>query len=80
MAALPPIAVDQNRIFVHAGVDPVMPLEFQIERDLLWSWKSNHFGHQGRFIVTATRRIAMTRSPMVRASISTHWPGTPGAW
>ncbi|EJC80044.1 diadenosine tetraphosphatase [Rhizobium leguminosarum bv. trifolii WSM2297] len=32
----PLLYVDQHRIFVHAGVDPAVPLEKQCEDDLLW--------------------------------------------
>jgi serine/threonine protein phosphatase 1 len=36
IATLPSIYADQYRIFVHAGVDPALPLHQQTDRILLW--------------------------------------------
>jgi len=36
IATLPSIYADQYRIFVHAGVDPTLPLHQQTDRILLW--------------------------------------------
>lgn len=49
--ALPPLAVDKHRVFVHAGVDPTLRLEDQDEQTLIWSRDSNGLGHDGRFVV-----------------------------
>lgn len=51
MEALPPLAADHFRVYVHAGVDPTLPLEEQVTHELLWSRMSNRHGHDGRFIV-----------------------------
>lgn len=51
MRTLPTIAVDRHRVFVHAGIDPMRPLDDQDEQTLLWSRQTNRFGHQGRFVV-----------------------------
>lgn len=49
--ALPPLAADHFRVYVHAGVDPTLSLDEQIEHELLWSRMSNRHGHDGRFVV-----------------------------
>lgn len=51
MENLPSLATDTHRVFVHAGVDPTIPLADQLEHDLLWSRSSNALGHGGRFVV-----------------------------
>lgn len=49
--ALPPLAVDRHRVFVHAGIDPTLRIDEQDEETLLWSRSSNRLGHRGRFVV-----------------------------
>jgi serine/threonine protein phosphatase 1 len=50
IAKLPSIYVDQHRIFVHAGVDPTLPLNQQPDQILLWKrypegFKKGHGTH-----------------------------------
>jgi serine/threonine protein phosphatase 1 len=51
MRALPPLAVDRHRVFVHAGINVALRLDEQVEHDLLWSRARNNLGHDGRFVV-----------------------------
>jgi serine/threonine protein phosphatase 1 len=53
IADLSPIYVDQHRVFVHAGVDPEIPLQQQNERTLLWKRYSpgSSLGHGERHVV-----------------------------
>jgi serine/threonine protein phosphatase 1 len=53
IAGLPSISVDQYRIYVHAGVDPVLALEQQTEQILLWKRYPEGFkkGHGTRHVV-----------------------------
>lgn len=53
MAGLPVLHADQHRIFVHAAVDPEMPLNMQSEQVLLWRRYPKGFdrGHGPRYIV-----------------------------
>lgn len=51
VCALPPLAVDRYRVFVHAGVDPTLPLDQQDEQTLIWSRETNCLGHDSRFVV-----------------------------
>jgi serine/threonine protein phosphatase 1 len=50
---LPLIHTDRHRIYVHAGLDPKLPLSQQTERTLLWSRYPDEFhaGFGGRHIV-----------------------------
>jgi len=50
---LPTVYADQHRIFVHAGVDPRLPLHQQNERTLLWKRysKGSSQGHGMRHVV-----------------------------
>ncbi len=43
--------VDQHRVFVHAGVDPAVPLNKQDEEHLLWSRDQTTLGHGRRHVV-----------------------------
>ena len=51
--ALPHIHVDRHRVFVHAGVDPAVPLETQADRVLMWKRYAAGFseGHGDRHVV-----------------------------
>ena len=53
IANLTPMYVDQHRVFVHAGVDPEIPLDQQSERTLLWKryHKGLDLGHGHRHVV-----------------------------
>jgi serine/threonine protein phosphatase 1 len=53
IANLLPIYFDRHRVFVHAGVDPEIPLHQQSERTLLWKRYSHGFGvgHGDRHVV-----------------------------
>ncbi len=53
IAALPLMHVDQHRIFVHAGVDPDLPLERQDREHLVWKRyrDSDERGHGERHVV-----------------------------
>jgi serine/threonine protein phosphatase 1 len=49
---LPMIAKDKHRIYVHAGVDPTIPLDEQTEQTLLWKLYPDEFpGGHGDFHV-----------------------------
>ena len=50
---LPAIHVDAHRIFVHAGVDPQIPLDRQQDKTLLWKRlpRDNAEGYGGRHVV-----------------------------
>lgn len=43
MRSLPMMHEDDNRIFVHAGLDETVPLSDQTEQTLLWSRKPPHY-------------------------------------
>ena len=45
--------VDQHRVFVHAAVDPMIPLDYQSEQTLLWKRYPSGFdrGHGDRHVV-----------------------------
>lgn len=49
--ALPLMHVDVHRIYVHAGVDPAVPLDRQDENDLLWRRDQGPQGHGERHVV-----------------------------
>jgi serine/threonine protein phosphatase 1 len=53
IASLSPVYVDRHRVFVHAGVDPDIPLQQQSERVLLWKlYPPGHgLGHGHRHVV-----------------------------
>jgi serine/threonine protein phosphatase 1 len=53
IAGLSLIYVDRHRVFVHAGVDPDIPLQYQSERVLLWKLyqPGQRVGHGRRHIV-----------------------------
>ena len=49
---LPVIHTDAHRVYVHAGVDPAMPLRAQAEKTLLWKrYASGEPGGHGAFHV-----------------------------
>jgi serine/threonine protein phosphatase 1 len=50
---LPVMHIDPFRIYVHAGLDPELPLDRQTEKTLLWSRypKESHLGFGGRHVV-----------------------------
>ena len=53
IAQLPSIHVDQHRIYVHAGVDPKLPLDHQGDQTFLWKRYSDGFkkGHSTYHVV-----------------------------
>jgi serine/threonine protein phosphatase 1 len=53
IANLPLVHVDQHRVFVHAAVDPTVPLAQQSELTLLWKRypKGSDVGHGNRHVV-----------------------------
>lgn len=53
IAKLPSMYVDQHRIYVHAGVDPKLPLNHQSDQILLWKRYPEGFkkGHGKRHVV-----------------------------
>lgn len=53
MDALPAIHTDAHRVYVHAGVDPAMPLRAQAEKTLLWKRysKGKPAGHGALHVV-----------------------------
>jgi serine/threonine protein phosphatase 1 len=53
LGGLPLLHVDANRIFVHAGLDPALPLDAQPEHTLLWKRypKGDRQGFGGRHVV-----------------------------
>jgi serine/threonine protein phosphatase 1 len=53
LANLPLMHVDQHRVFVHAAVDPKIPLDRQTEQTLLWKRYPEGFdlGHDNRHVV-----------------------------
>jgi len=53
IAGLPLMHVDQHRVFVHAAVDPKLPLDQQNEQTLLWKRYPDGFsqGHGHRHVV-----------------------------
>lgn len=50
---LPLVHVDKHRVFVHASVDPTIPLDEQSEQTLLWNLYPDGFslGHSDRHVV-----------------------------
>ncbi|MGY3346672.1 MULTISPECIES: metallophosphoesterase [unclassified Bradyrhizobium] len=62
---LPTIFADAHRVFVHAGVDPTIPLNQQHERTLLWKRYPKDFssGHGKRHVVHGHHADA--RGPVV---------------
>jgi serine/threonine protein phosphatase 1 len=57
---LPPIYVDRHRVFVHAGVDPTVPLDEQREEVLLWKLynSADERGHRRRHVVHGHEQFA----------------------
>ncbi|WP_315704737.1 MULTISPECIES: metallophosphoesterase [unclassified Bradyrhizobium] len=53
ISKLPLVHADRHRVFVHAGVDPAVPLRAQSERTLLWKRYSERadIGHGRRHVV-----------------------------
>lgn len=53
MASLPTLHVDRYRVFVHAAVDPEVPLDNQNEEALLWRRypRRSDYGHGSRYVV-----------------------------
>lgn len=60
IAHLPLSHVDQHRIFVHAGVDPTIPLEEQTEKTMTWMLYPDGFegGHGERHVVHGHHQFA----------------------
>lgn len=58
--ALPLMHVDEHRVFVHAGVDPVFSLDMQIPETLLWKLYHEHDerGHGDRHVVHGHHQFA----------------------
>jgi serine/threonine protein phosphatase 1 len=65
IANLPLMHVDKYRVFVHAGVDPALPLNQQREQILLWKRYSGNSekGHGSRHVVHGHR--ANRKAPIV---------------
>lgn len=65
---LPTLYADGHRVFVHAGVDPAIPLDRQSERALLWKRypKGSDVGHGHRHVVHG--HAADERAPIVMGS------------
>ena len=53
IASLPTLYVDRYRVFVHATVDPEVPLDSQNEEALLWRSypRRSDYGHGSRYVV-----------------------------
>lgn len=53
LKSLPLMHVDKHRVFVHAGVDPTIPLDEQTDHTLQWSLYPDGFadGHGSRHVV-----------------------------
>ena len=60
IATLPLLHVDRHRIFVHAAVDPEVPLDQQSEQTLLWKryLPRADVGHGNRHVVHAHHAMA----------------------
>lgn len=58
--ALPLVHIDKHRVFVHAGVDPTVPLDEQKEQVLLWWLYPNGLdaGHGERHVVHGHHQFA----------------------
>lgn len=67
IANLPLIHVDKHRVFVHAAVDPTIPLSQQNEQTLLWKRypEGSRSGHGHRHVVHGHQADA--RAPIVTA-------------
>jgi serine/threonine protein phosphatase 1 len=67
IANLPLMHVDKHRVFVHATVDPRIPLDQQDEQTLLWKRypKGSRSGHRNRHVVHGHQ--ADVRAPIVTA-------------
>ncbi|MBI5263414.1 MAG: serine/threonine protein phosphatase [Bradyrhizobium sp.] len=65
LADLPFMHVDEHRVFVHAAVDPMVPLDQQNERTLLWKRypEGSSVGHGRRHVVHG--HDAHLRAPIV---------------
>ncbi|WP_063993600.1 metallophosphoesterase family protein [Bradyrhizobium sp.] len=65
IAELPTLFADSKRVFVHAGLDPRLPLSQQSERTLLWKRypKRGASGHGSRHVVHG--HDADERAPLV---------------
>ncbi|OKO86846.1 metallophosphoesterase family protein [Bradyrhizobium sp. AS23.2] len=65
IAELPTFFADSKRVFVHAGLDPRLPLNQQSERTLLWKRypKDTSSGHGSRHVVHGHQ--AEERGPIV---------------
>ena len=82
IASLSPIYVDRHRVFVHAGVDPDIPLRQQSERVLLWKlYQPGHrLGRGRRHIVTDITQIRVRRSLQRAGPTLTDWHGKQAVW
>ena len=71
--------VDAHRLYVHAGVDPGVPLDRQSETTLLWKRypKGNPTASANATSCTATTMIPTARCCTPAAPISTRRPGEP---
>lgn len=60
LAHLPLYRPDAHRVFVHAGVDPTIPLDGQSEKTLLWKLYPDAFpdGHGDRHVVHGHHQFA----------------------
>lgn len=60
LETLPLMHVDEFRVFVHAGVDPIRPLDEQTEQILLWSRYPDgaNIGHGERHVVHGHHKFA----------------------
>jgi len=70
LKALPLIYVDEHRVFVHAGVDPTIPLEEQTAKTMQWMLYPDGFagGHGQRHVVHGHHQFA--EGPMLYAGRS----------
>jgi serine/threonine protein phosphatase 1 len=57
--------VDRHRVYVHAGVDPAVPLKLQTERTLLWKIYPEGFGKGHGFRHVVHGHQANPRGPIV---------------
>lgn len=60
LRSLPTIHIDRHRVFVHAGVDPTIPLDEQTERAKLWMLYPDgaDLGHGERHVVHGHHQFA----------------------
>lgn len=62
LKGLPVIHIDDHRVFVHAGVDPTIPLDQQTKKDMQWMLypEPEHFagGHGERHVVHGHHQFA----------------------